>query len=130
MTESSEPSRKPSEVTRLLYKAVQGLPEDEQRTVFEYLLERGIGVPPQPFFGRFLQERVEHAVNVGPAGSGHPPEHSHSLEPGPRQMIPVRLSESQHRRLKDWCAEHDFPMSVVVRGLVERFLDTWERRAA
>lgn len=132
MAESSEPSRGPSEITRLLYKAVKGLPEEEQRTVFEYFFERGIGVPPQPFLGRFLQERVEQnlepaawtgptsprTVNVkGPLGPGH-------------QMVPVRLSEAQHRRLKDWCAEHNFPMAVVIRGLVERFLDDWERRAA
>ena len=133
MAESPEPSRKRSEVTRLLFKAVQGLPEAEQRAVFEYLLERGMAEPPQPFFGGPLQERVEQlAAKVGPAkvNVSHPPEHSYTLGPGPHQMVPVRFSESQHRRLKDWCAEHDFPMAVVVRGLVERFLDDWERRAA
>ncbi len=45
-------------------------------------------------------------------------------------MIPVRLSEAQHQRLKQWCAEHGFPMAVVVRGLIDRFLDSWEKRAA
>jgi len=50
---------------------------------------------------------------------------------GPQQsMIPVRLSEAQHQRLKQWCAEHNFPMAVVVRGLIERFLDGWDKRAA
>ncbi|MDX6720864.1 MAG: hypothetical protein QOJ63_3118 [Solirubrobacteraceae bacterium] len=47
-----------------------------------------------------------------------------------RSMIPVRLSEAQHQRLKQWCTEHNFPMAVVVRGLIERFLDGWEKRAA
>jgi hypothetical protein len=46
------------------------------------------------------------------------------------QVIPVRLSEESHRRLKEWCAEHDFPMAVVVRGLIDRFLDSWQEPAA
>ncbi len=45
-------------------------------------------------------------------------------------MIPVRLSEPQHRLLKDWCAENGFPMAAVVRGLVERFLEDQGQRAA
>lgn len=47
-----------------------------------------------------------------------------------QQMVPVRLSEAQHQRLKDWCAEHGFKMAVVIRGLVERFLDDQSRRAS
>lgn len=52
--------------------------------------------------------------------------------PGPagQQMMPVRFPDELHRRLKEWCAEHGFSMAVVVRGLVERFLDEQERRAA
>ncbi|HVM35921.1 MAG TPA: hypothetical protein VM784_11325 [Actinomycetota bacterium] len=44
------------------------------------------------------------------------------------QMVPVRLAEAQHRRLKIWCEEHDFSMAVVMRGLVERFLAEQEKR--
>ena len=46
-----------------------------------------------------------------------------------RQMVPVRLSEDQHRRLKEWCRENGFSMAVVIRGLVERFLDEQGRGA-
>ena len=68
-------------------------------------------------------------VSVAPGES--PLSTFHPAGPGPvQQMIPVRLAEEQHRRLKEWCAEHNFPMAVVVRGLVERFLDEQERRAA
>jgi predicted DNA-binding protein len=35
----------------------------------------------------------------------------------------VRFPEPQYQRLKGWCEEHSFPMAVVVRGVVERFLD-------
>jgi hypothetical protein len=38
-------------------------------------------------------------------------------------MFPVRLPERDHARLRSWCDEHNFPMAVVVRGLIERFLD-------
>lgn len=55
---------------------------------------------------------------------------SGSLGPGAQQVVPVRFPEAQHQRLKNWCATHGFSMAVVLRGLVERFLDNQERRAA
>jgi hypothetical protein len=42
---------------------------------------------------------------------------------GPLQTIPVRLPEAQYKRLKTWSDANDFPMAVIVRGLLERFLD-------
>ena len=42
---------------------------------------------------------------------------------GPLRTMPVRFSEQQYERLKAWCEENKFPMAVVVRGVVERFLD-------
>jgi len=42
----------------------------------------------------------------------------------------LRLSEETHRRLKQWSADHDFHMSVVVRGLAGRFLDSWQEPGA
>ena len=44
--------------------------------------------------------------------------------------MPVRFPEPQYERLKKWCEEHNFPMAVVVRGVVERFLDEQQRRPA
>ncbi len=55
---------------------------------------------------------------------------SGALGHGAQQVVPVRFPEAQHQRLKDWCTTHGFSMAVVVRGLVERFLDDQERRAA
>jgi hypothetical protein len=136
MTEPSESGAEPSDITRLLFKAVQTLPEDEQQAIFAYFVERGIGAVQPPFFEQFIQEggqcpgsvagaramqtRRASVVNMlaaRPAGPNH-------------QVIPVRLSEDSHRRLKEWCAEHNFPMAVVVRGLIDRFLDSWKERAA
>jgi hypothetical protein len=113
-------------------KAVQGLREEEQRAIFEYFFERGIGLAQPPFFGQFmgpeLRGTVQRALNE-PAALATLFTAPKPI--GPEQtMIPVRLSEVQHQRLKQWCAEHNFPMAVVVRGLIERFLDSWESRAA
>lgn len=135
MTEPSEPTKTPSDITRLLFKAVKGLPEEEQRAVFEYFFERGLGIAQPPFYGQFVGEgaQLRAAVERGawPEPSAFATLFAAQKPMGPeRIMIPVRLSETQHRRLKQWCAEHNFPMAVVVRGLIDRFLDSWEKRAA
>jgi predicted DNA-binding protein len=44
--------------------------------------------------------------------------------------MPIRFPEPLYQRLKEWSNEHNFPMAVVVRGLVERFLDEQQHRAA
>ncbi len=49
---------------------------------------------------------------------------------GPWQTVPTRLSVEQYERLKQWCQANDFTMAVVLRGLVERFLDEQARRQA
>ncbi len=133
MTEPSESSSKPSDISRLLFKAVKGLPDDEQRVIFEYFFERGIGIPQPPFFSQFIREEAGVAEAGERAGGLHGlslPYFSGKKPIGAAQTtIPVRLSEAQHRRLKDWSTEHNFPMAVVVRGLIDRFLDSWEKRA-
>ena len=121
--ESSEPSRTLN-VMRLLYKAVIGLPEDEQAAVVEYFLELGIAPlrPPGPAPAHPFSRENLLASGTWPAGL-----FTAQRGAGPnQQLIPVRLSEDAHRRLKQWCADHDFHMSVVVRGLIERFLDGWQ----
>jgi uncharacterized protein (DUF433 family) len=49
---------------------------------------------------------------------------------GPLRTMPVRFPEPLYERLRAWSEEHNFPMAVVVRGLVERFLDEQQRRSA
>ena len=41
-----------------------------------------------------------------------------------QQMVPVRFSADQHARLRAWCGEHGFSMATVIRGLVDRFLES------
>jgi hypothetical protein len=131
VTEPAEPSKTPRDITGLLFKAVKGLEEDEQRAVFEYFLERGIALEQaqSPREGAQLRGLAEPIP--WPDASMLATLFGAQKPMGPeRTMIPVRLSEAQHARLKQWCAEHNFPMSVVVRGLIDRFLDGWDKRAA
>lgn len=39
------------------------------------------------------------------------------------QLVTIRLPAARHAQLRAWCADHDFTMAAVVRGLVERFLE-------
>jgi hypothetical protein len=40
------------------------------------------------------------------------------------KMLPVRFPAKTHEQLKAWCEQHNYPMAAVVRGLVERFLES------
>ena len=121
---------KQSQVARLLLKAIRGLPEKEQQVVLEHLVASGLAAGQARSTGRPARAMKQRMV-VGAMDSEESLQPVLRGGPGPgHQMIPVRLSEPQHRLLKDWCAEHGFPMAVVVRGLVERFLEDQERRAA
>lgn len=42
------------------------------------------------------------------------------------KVVPIRFPVRTHEQLKAWCEEHGFPMAAVVRGLVERFLESQE----
>ena len=83
-----------------------------------------------------LQHKVTHAFTGSAAARplvgtpGAEMVSAGALGSGAQQMVPVRFPEAQHQRLKDWCSTHGFSMAVVVRGLVERFLDEQDRRAA
>ncbi len=127
----TEPT-KTSEIMRLLMKAVHGLPDEEKQAVYEYFIERAVTGQLSPAFSVLAREGMKLHGGPGPVVLGEPPLPWFSgPKPGSQQvMIPVRMSEDLHARLKAWSAEHGFPMSVVVRGLVDRFLDSWEQRAA
>jgi hypothetical protein len=127
--EPAEPSQTPSEITGLLFKAVKSLEEDEQRAVFAYFFERGIALEQPLRATAQLRETVEAISWPDPSVLATLFGAQKAVGPD-RIMIPVRLSEAQHGRLKQWCADHNFPMSVVVRGLIDRFLDSWDKRAA
>jgi hypothetical protein len=41
------------------------------------------------------------------------------------KVLPVRLPEVEHGRLRQFCQASGFSMAVVIRALVERFLDQY-----
>ncbi len=41
------------------------------------------------------------------------------------KVLPVRLPEAEHERLRQFCQASGFSMAVVIRALVERFLDQY-----
>jgi hypothetical protein len=107
-------------VARLLLKALDNLEPAERGEVLEHLVGQALSPGPAlPLAGR----------NVVP-GRATQLEFSIPMElalPATGQRtFPVRLPERNHARLKAWCEAHGFPMSVVVRGLLERFLDQQE----
>lgn len=77
-----------------------------------------------------LAGALHNAVTARAALPAAPPAYLGAPGQGPLRTMPVRFPEPQYERLKKWCEEHNFPMAVVVRGVVERFLDEQQRRAA
>jgi hypothetical protein len=41
------------------------------------------------------------------------------------KVLPVRLPEAEHEQLRQFCQASGFSMAVVIRALVERFLDQY-----
>ena len=128
-----------SELMRLLLKAVRSLPRDEQDTVLTELLDaKVVGGRPEPPSGQAprgdpgwagLTSMEMQRVSLG----WEPGEPLSAFSPqvragGPWQTVPTRLSVEQYERLKQWCQANNFTMAVVLRGLVERFLDDQARR--
>jgi hypothetical protein len=102
---------------RLLLKALESLAPEERETVLHALLTgslgaigaRGGSVPLDEYF--VPQRQPGEFEKLSSVSS----------------MLPVRLTPEAHERLRRWSTEHGFAMAVVVRGLIERFL---EERAA
>lgn len=141
---------KPDRLVRLLLKALKSLPPKEETYVLERLLSNAMAhestgtlVPGSPITvlkGLDAMRRLATATKISPPGR----EATEAMDKvmaiiklrvigaspfGSHQMLPVRFSEDQYARLKGWCEKNNFSMAVVVRGLVENFLDLQERRA-
>ncbi len=52
-----------------------------------------------------------------------PDEHSATTSRGALKVLPVRLPVADYDRLKEFCQAYGFSMAVVIRTLLERFLD-------
>jgi hypothetical protein len=105
----------------LLMKAVHELEPAEQEEVLGELLI-GSTAPlatlmPRPVTAmhragppRDRAELVEWSTSVAVAA-------------GDMKLLPVRLPSADYERLRTWSREHGFSMAVIIRTLVERFLN-------
>ncbi len=111
----------------MLLKAIRGLPEHEQTTLLQSLIERALasvgGATGPPSFPQPLGEAMRSMVAQAFEGQGLAGLVEQKAPLGKMCAIPVRFPEQQYKRLKEWCEANGFPMAVVVRGVVERFLD-------
>jgi hypothetical protein len=107
------------DVVDLLLKALDSLTAEERRRVLAALLEPVIAPaattatrPPLP-------------PALAPEGWFSPGLKASAAT----SVLPVRLPADQLERLRSWCTDHGFSMAVVIRGLVDRFLDDQAARA-
>lgn len=129
-------------VGELLLKAMGGLSQGEQAELLGGLLEGGRRWGPQDPRAVGAGALARHAVlpdavtfpldvdlNVWAApiladlravqAAAVPSSDSQ----GSLKVLPVRLPASDYERLRAWSRSHGFSMAVIVRTLVERFLD-------
>jgi hypothetical protein len=120
-----ESSTADAQIGRLLLKAFEGLEPQERAAVLESLVGRALSPSAAPTFFRVPRPPEPPAWEAAFAAPGGwaGPVGEQRMPVGEQRMFPVRLPERDHARLKAWCLRHDFPMAVVVRGLIERFLD-------
>jgi hypothetical protein len=106
----------------LLLKAIDQLDEAERGEVLQSVLGAFLSGPParlspqmRASFGS--EVRAAHYLRFVDQLA------SERDQPGAWKVVPIRLSEDLYDRLRSWSQEQGFPMAVVIRGLVERFLD-------
>jgi hypothetical protein len=120
------------DASKLLVQALGQLPPADRDKVYTWLL--GTGLHLQPGLTARLGAEVSRVKFAGPmsvtqqdfgeAGADVVRNLFRSPAAPAQQMVPVRFSTDQHARLRAWCTEHGFSMATVIRGLVDRFLDS------
>ena len=120
------------DASRILVRALAQLPAEDRDKVYTWLL--GTSLRMQPEVLEPVARRVRWAVaaesgtvtqqDFGQAGKELVRDLFRGSAGSAQQMVPVRFSTDQHARLRAWCSEHGFSMATVIRGLVDRFLDS------
>jgi hypothetical protein len=112
---------------RLLLGAIRSLPEPDQDAVLALLLR---GTSTSAAWESTIRRRGDRRrVGVALQGLneirvGGQFGNEIDLVPADVKVVPIRFPAKLHEQLKGWCERHNFPMAAVVRGLVERFLDS------
>jgi hypothetical protein len=128
IAEISDQNRENEEAVRLLLKAVRALPEADQDAVFGLLLQ-GLG-GNSAWSAEALRRDERQRVTLAALGSltirsgARTASERASASESDAKVVPIRFPAQLYDELKAWCDEHGFPMAAVVRGLVERFLES------
>ena len=104
-------------VADLVLKALDSLSASERRQVLAALIENGLSPAPASY-------PVPAVTPPLSARDGFFSPAARVSASGPPAVLPVRLPQDQLEQLRAWCADHGFSMAVVIRGLVERFLES------
>ncbi|HEX3801614.1 MAG TPA: hypothetical protein VHV75_02130 [Solirubrobacteraceae bacterium] len=105
---------------RVLLTAIRTLPERDQDLVLALLLE---GMSSNETWQTAVRHR-DASNRAAVAFQGLTLTASALLPESDAKVVPIRFPQRRYEELKAWCEEHQFPMAAVVRGLVERFLDS------
>jgi hypothetical protein len=117
------------ELGRLLLKALGGLPVEEQGALLAALFTRSASAPGLELLVGLGPDSPVLADVVGAAHELRSTRRAQASGQEPElKVLPVRLPAADYERLRAWSKEHDFSMAVIVRTLVERFLDGQEQK--
>ncbi len=121
-----------TDAARLLVRALAQLPDADRDRVYTWLLSNSL--PSEAEVIGPLRRRIAWAAQAeapraqqqdfAESGADLVRNLFRSPASSAQQMVPVRFSAEQHARLRAWCTEHGFSMATVIRGLVDRFLDS------
>jgi hypothetical protein len=119
------------DASRLLIQAVGQLSDADRDRVYAWLLRTGMRPSPAGAPGP-LARRLSWTVGAEARSNTQTREWGAAVvaelvrgsSSPAQQMVPVRFSADQHARLRAWSAEHGFSMATVIRGLVDRFLES------
>ena len=109
-------------VTELLLKAIRQLTPDERDELLAgFLADR---VEPESLGAQARVAAALQPLGQWPSGLSMTISTGHGTDPIPQlKVLPVRLPSADYDRLRAFSHEHGFSMAVIIRTLVERFLD-------
>jgi hypothetical protein len=126
--EISDQNPEKEHAVRLLLGAIRALPERDQDTVLALLLQ---GLTSNDAWKAAVHRGDERRrTAVAALGSiemrlgGLTTHQAGSTSESDVKVVPIRFPAGRYEQLKAWSEEHNFPMAAVVRGLVDRFLDS------
>jgi hypothetical protein len=110
-------------VTELLLKAIRQLSQDERDEVLAGFLA-GRAFEPEPLGPLGRTSAVLQPLREWPSDLSMNIAAGMNTDPIPQlKVLPVRLPSADYDRLRTFSREHGFSMAVIIRTLVERFLD-------